>query len=299
MTHLMMEDKFLKKYILVLRVKHWLKNVLCLIPLIFNLELFDKKILLKGIYGALLFSFVSSIVYIINDIKDIERDRHNEMKKNRPIANGDIPKNEAICIAVFMGFVVIGCNIYFWFPWISWRWLLLYFILNIAYSFGLKNIPLVDVFILASGFLIRILYGGDLTGAGYSFYLCMTVMMISLYLGLGKRRNELQNSTEAKNEIRKVLKFYNKSFLDKNMYMCMGLAIMFYSLWCGASETIQKIGSNSLMWTVPIVIILAMKYSFNIENGKWADPIEVILNDKSIILVGLFYCACVIYILYA
>lgn len=77
----MMEDLFLKKYILVLRVKHWLKNVLVLIPLIFNLELFDKKILLKGIFGALLFSFVSSIVYIINDIKDIERDRLNEIKK--------------------------------------------------------------------------------------------------------------------------------------------------------------------------------------------------------------------------
>jgi len=149
----------------------------------------------------------------------------------------------------------------------------------------LKNVPIMDIAILVSGFLIRVIYGGVICNIEVSNWLYLTVMAISFYMGLGKRRNEIiKQGTES----RKVLKFYNYEFLDKNMYMSLAITIVFYSLWC------MDIGavSNSLIniiWTVPLVLIICMKYSLDIEGDSLGDPVDVILSDKLLLGLALIY----------
>lgn len=272
----------MKEYFKLIRVKHYLKNLLIFFPLFFSHNLFNLNLLLKLILTFLSFCFACSIVYIVNDIKDIDKDKLHEKKKKRPIASGKISvKNSLFVILILvilssLCFYFSGANI------IASIYIVVYIFINLLYSFGLKNIPLLDIVILSSGFLIRVLYGGVIADIEVSNWLYLTVLSMAFFLVIGKRRNEI-NST--KGETRKVLKYYTKNFLDKNMYMCLSLAIVFYSLW-----TTDGSSTNSLLiLTVPLVIIICMKYSMNIENGGDADPIEVIYNDKLLLLLIVIY----------
>lgn len=283
-------------FIKLMRPKHYLKNALVLVPLFFDMNIFNITYLHFAIMGFISFSLIASVVYIVNDINDIENDKKSESKKKRPLASGIIKKNEAILFAILLVAIITVISLRL--SWKGFIWLLLYFTLNIIYSFKLKHIPIMDVAILASGFLIRLLYGASITNIDISFWLCMTVIAFSFYMGLGKRRNELIQNGESAHEVRGVLRYYNSAFLDKNMYMCLGLAIAFYALWSGADATVEKLGTDMQMWTVPIVILLAMKYSLNIEMGESGDPMEVILNDKCLMIMGLFYILVLFGILY-
>lgn len=276
----------MKKYLKLLRTKHYIKNVLVFLPLFFSKNLTDKTQLLISIIGFFLFSIVSSIVYIINDIKDIESDKKHPIKSKRPLASGEISLKKAIFIVFLLLItflaIILSC-LYFNINIISsLSFLLLYFILNLAYSFGLKNYPLVDIIILALGFVIRVLFGGAIINVDISSWLYLTIFSVSFYLGLGKRRNEYINHKDK--ETRNVFKFYNKDFLDKNMYMCMSLAIAFYALWAKDYENLV------VLWTVPVVMIMAMKYSFNIETkNSEGDPTDIILKDTLLLILGFIY----------
>lgn len=273
----------MKKYLKLIRAKHWIKNLLIFLPLIFSQNINSRNILLT-ILGFISFSFASSTIYIINDIKDKEKDQNHPTKKNRPIAAGTISVPNALILAILLLILTIAILIYLsaFNKFIS-IYIITYILINIMYSFGLKNIPLLDVFILALGFLIRVLYGGALINVEVSTWLFLTVLSISFYLGLGKRRNELMAQKNPENITRNVLKYYNKEFLDKNMYMCLSMTIIFYSLWC------QDLNSKYIMWTIPLVLLICMKYSLNIETGTSGDPVEVLLKDKILlILIGLY-----------
>lgn len=291
---------YITDYVKLMRPRHYIKNMLILVPVFFNLELFNSKTFFTGVAGVVIFSLLASVVYIINDINDAESDRKHEKKKSRPIASGRVPVKNAVIVAVALVLLAVWLGVLI--PrhsWSCWGLLFGYFVLNIIYSLRWKHVPLLDVVVLVSGFLIRILYGCAISGIPVSYWLCMTVIAVSFYLGLGKRRNELMiNGNRKAGEIRGVLRFYNEEFLDKNMYVCMGLAIMFYALWCGAQETIERIGSTRQMWTVPLVILLAMKYSLDIEGGEYADPVEVICGDKTIMFLGIVYVCSMFLILY-
>lgn len=187
-------------YIKLMRPKHYLKNCLVLVPLFFDLNLQNISLLFKVLIGFISFSLLSSVVYIINDINDVESDRKSEKKKSRPIASGRVKISEALILALILMsmIVVLSCSL----GWKGCLWLLFYFVLNIAYSVKLKHMPIVDVTILASGFLIRLLYGAAITEIDISFWLCMTVVALSFYMGLGKRRNELIKAGDNAHEVR-------------------------------------------------------------------------------------------------
>ena len=226
----------IKSYIKLMRVKHYLKNILILLPLIFSVSLFNINLLNKTLLGFIVFSFIASTIYIINDICDKENDKKHEVKKNRPIASGSVSVIEAIVLAIILIIIAIliniyvaGNNVYSYIAMFS------YLILNLGYSFGLKNKPIIDIVILVSGFILRLVYGSVITGISLSNWLYLTVMAASFYMGLGKRRNEILKQG---NKSREVLKRYSKSFLDKNMYVCVTLCIVFYSLWAVDSLTI-------------------------------------------------------------
>ena len=177
--------------------------------------------------------------------------------------------------------------------------LLLYFIVNLGYSLGLKQVPFLDVVLLMSGFLLRVFYGAELINVQISSWFYLTIVSLSFYLGLGKRRNELQKCGSA-GSTRKVLAFYSYEFLDKFMYLCLTLAISFYSLWSSNETVISTYNTDKLIWTVPFVIVLLMKYSCDIESNSFGDPVDVITHDKTLvflsgilglILLLLIYCS--------
>lgn len=279
----------MKNILKLLRVKHWIKNGLIFLPVIFNrsLEINDW---LCGIIGMIAFSLTASAVYIINDIRDVEKDRLHDIKKNRPIASGEVSISLAQVICVMLVVISNCLNLILaqdklW----SEIWIIIYLMLNILYSFGLKDKTIVDVVILASGFVIRVLYGGAIVAIDVSPMLILTVLMFSLYMGLGKRRNEKR---KIKNDTREVLKYYTDAFLDKNMYMCLTLGIVFYSIWSLALE--------NMIYTVCFVVIICMRYNLIIERESLGDPVDVLLSDKVLIaLVIMFLCSLVLILFFS
>ena len=279
----------MKKYLKLMRVHHWIKNFLVLLPVIFNRSFFHVKHLEEVGWGFVSISFIASVVYIFNDIKDCEKDKLHPTKKNRPIASGAVTVPQAMVLGILLFIIAIGINGYF-LSWDGIFLLLLYFGLNVGYSNGLKNVPIADITILVSGFLIRVFYGASITGIQVSDWLYLTIIAVSFYFGLGKRRNEIMATGTC--ETRKVLQYYTKDFLDKNMYLCLALGIVFYALW-----TIEN-PNNVMVWTVPIVMVICMKYNLDLEKGYDGDPVEVLFKDKVLIGLSMMYAIVVLGLLY-
>ena len=249
---------------------------------------FDFSKLTARMVGFWYFSFISSAIYILNDLKDIEKDRKHPIKKNRPLASGQIKPRVAIVIMSLC--IGVSCVLSFYLDnFRSFVLLISYLGLNVAYSMGLKNKPIIDIVILAAGFVIRIFYGGMITGVSISKWLYLVITSGSLYMGLGKRRNEMKKQTDT----RDVLKYYNVDFLDKNMYVCVALTIVFYALWT------YEMSNAQISWTIPIFIILLMSYSLDVEGDSDGDPVEVILHDKILIGILILYALFIFGLLYA
>ena len=276
-------------YIKLMRVKHYIKNFLIFLPLIFSLNFSNFQMDITVLIGFIIFSFTCSIVYIINDVQDVEKDRNHPEKSKRPIASGKVSIKEAYVLAFILLVVVAIIGISTKINCVSMGILVFYLLLNVAYTKKLKNVPIVDVVILVACFVLRVIYGASLIDVAVSNWLYLTIISFSFYLSLGKRRNELEKSKSTGVNVRAVLKFYNKDFLDKNMYLCLALTIAFYSLWCVAPINIEKFGTNYLVFTVPLVMIICMKYSLNIEGNSYGDPVEVLLSDKILLILVLLY----------
>lgn len=285
----------MKHYLKLMRVHHYIKNLLVFAALACSGQLFHLEKLAAGIAGFLAFSMVSSVVYIINDIRDVEKDRKHPTKCKRPIAAGTISTSRAWGLAIVLLLIAVVCN---WrvFHVTSTLLLALYLVLNLAYSFGLKNVPIVDVTILVAGFLIRILYGAFVTEITISNWLYLTVIALAFYFALGKRRNELKQISDG--ETRLVLKAYPVNFLDKNMGMCLTLANVFYALWSMDERTVSLYNNRYIVFTVPIVLLITLKYSLDIEGESDGDPVEVLLHDKVLLTLCVLYLAVMFLILY-
>ena len=274
----------------LMRIKHYIKNLLIFLPLIFSLNFYDIATDIKVVIGFIAFCLMCSVVYIINDIQDVEKDKKHPKKCNRPIASGAITKKEATILAVILLIIIALICVFGKINYASIGILVLYLLLNILYSKKLKNVPLLDVVILVSCFVLRVIYGACLIDVVVSHWLYLTIISFSFYLSLGKRRNEMTKTEEIDGDnTREVLKYYTQSFLDKNMYMCLALTIVFYSLWCVDAITIEKFNINQLIWTIPILIVICMKYSLNIEGDSYGDPVDVVLSDKFLLLLILIY----------
>lgn len=270
----------MKKYLELIRVKHWIKNFLIFIPMV-TAKIVNYTNLYYLLIGWLSFSLASSFIYIINDIRDIEKDKKHPRKKNRPLPSGKIKKSTAIYIAVIMLILALLLNTYINgnILNVSLAYLVIYLILNILYSFGLKNVAIIDVVILAFGFVLRVYYGASLIDVKVSEWLFLTILNASLFLGLGKRRKELETSKE----VRKVLDDYSKPFLIRFQYLCLGLTLVFYSLWA-----IEQIIPN-LIYSIPLLMIIFMRYCLIIEKSDEGDPITIIYTDLPLIMLCLVY----------
>jgi 4-hydroxybenzoate polyprenyltransferase len=297
----------MKPYWQLIRIHHWIKNGLIFLPLFFSGQFFDMALLIKNLLGFLAFSLTASLIYIINDVYDVENDRKHPIKSLRPIASGAVALNQAytaagvvLALALSLNFLTnnisginaIGDNFN---KAASWAILGAYLVLNYTYSRGLKDVPLMDIAILVSGFILRVLYGATISNIQASHWLYLTVIALSFYMGLGKRRNEIIKQGK---DARGVLKHYNYNFLDKNMYMCLALTIIFYALWTVDTATIARYGTYNLIWTVPVVMLICMKYSLNIEQSSHGDPVDVVLGDKVLLGLILLFLIIMLVIIY-
>lgn len=270
----------LKKYAKLLRIKHWIKNGLIFLPLIGAYNFLPESIL-KVFIAFFAFSFMASFVYIMNDIVDVQKDRKHPRKKNRPIASGEISLTKATFIAIFLLVIAIFLNYIAMGSLFNAALgiLLLYLLNNICYSFGMKNIPIVDVSLLTAGFVLRVYYGSFVVGIPVSSWLFLTVLCTSLYMGFGKRRKEFGNTEE----VRPVLKYYNRRFVENFMNISLTLVVVFYSFWAMEQDNVFLYAS------IPMLIIIFMQYMLFIETGNEGDPVTVLFQHKSLLITVLIY----------
>lgn len=271
----------IKSIIKLLRPKHSVKNLLIFLPLIFGLKDLTLKDFRTSILGFIVFCLVASSIYIINDYKDIEKDRLHPVKKKRPLASGAVTKKEAwITLSILL---LVAIIISFTFPLASIGLIAGYFVLNLGYSLGLKNIPILDVVILTSGFMIRLFLGSSLSGIAVSPLLYLVVMSGAFYLGISKRYNEI---IKTGNQTRSVLKKYNVEYLKSIMNMFLVLIIVFYTEWCSNAYPGHH---DLLLASVPMLIILIISYIYVAEKDKYGDPADVIMKNKPLMLIGLLF----------
>ena len=279
-------------YLKLLRVKHYIKNLLIFFPLIFSLNVFEPLKFWATVLGFLAFSLLASVVYILNDVQDREEDKKHETKRHRPLATGAISVKKALLIATLMGLLAIAFTLLLWA--VKERaeiflFFLLYLVNNLLYTWRLKRIPLLDVGSIAAGFLLRVLFGAAIIGTTVSPFLYLTILTGAFYFGFGKRLGEYRQAAK-----RQVLKRYCASFLEKNMTLCLGLTLVFYGLWA------LQLGDDYLILkvTLPLILLMFMRYQLLIERGSDGDPIEVVWRDKWLVSSAFGYATILMGLLY-
>ena len=281
----------------LMRPRHYIKNFLIFVSITFDRNLFNPSVMRQGLLGFAAFCLLASAVYVLNDIRDVEADRLHEVKRNRPVASGAVPIPAAWALSGTLFAAALAIQLAA-FGLRGSGLLLAYFAVNLGYSLGLKHVPFLDIVLLVSGFVLRVVYGAAIVGSSTSAWVYLTVFALSFYLGLGKRRNELVKLPPGGGSTRKVLQYYSYEFLDKFMYLCLTLAVTFYALWSADSEVASKYGTDKLVWTVPLLIIILMKYSADIESSSYGDPVDVILQDKVLLLLGVLFGLMIVGLIY-
>jgi 4-hydroxybenzoate polyprenyltransferase len=273
-----MISPMLKLIIKSMRPRQWPKNAFLLAALVFDQKLFDSYSLLRSLAGLVIFCILSGCVYIINDITDIEADRHHPTKCNRPIASGKLPIQWAVITAVSL--LVITFTVSFLLSTGFGAICIAYFLINIAYSLWLKHIPLIDVFIIAAGFVLRVAAGVSLIHVErFSPWLYVAMSLLALYLGFGKRRAELAEISGDSASHRKVLDGYNLVFLDQLITIVSGTTIIVYSLYTFSAPNVPS--NDAMMLTIPFVIYCIFRYLYLIQvKHQGGAPEELLLSDR-------------------
>lgn len=279
-------------YIAVLRPKQWTKNILVFAALIFSIKVVTVEMWIKCIAGFILFCLVSGCVYVLNDYVDREADSRHPEKKYRPIASGRLRPSHALLFGCFLlaGSLLLAFILD---PLFSLL-LLVYFMTNVAYSMKLKHIVIIDVMVIAFGFVLRAIGGGLVIGIAFTPWFLICTMLLALFLAISKRRHELYLLSEHKGEHRKVLEQYSPELLSQLNSIVTTAAIMSYSLFTFTSgHTIH------LMWTIPLVMYGIFRYLYLIHmKGKGGRPEEILLEDGHILTTVMLFALMVVIILY-
>jgi 4-hydroxybenzoate polyprenyltransferase len=279
-----------------MRPRQWSKNVFVLAAVVFDKKLLNPEAVGKSLAGMVLFCLLSSSVYLINDILDAEADRNHPQKRNRPIASGKLPVPVAAAAAV--GIILITIPVSFLlstlFGWIA----LIYFLVNLAYSTRLKHIPLIDVLIIAAGFVLRVAAGVSLIEVErFSPWLYVVTTLLALYIGFGKRRAELTLLQNDANNHRRVLDGYNLALLDQLITIVSGTTIVAYSLYTFSAPNLPD--NHSMMLTIPFVIygIFRYLYLIQVEQAGGA-PEDIVLTDRPLQAAILLWGLSVLFVFY-
>ena len=251
--------------------------------LLFAGRLFDIFSDVTAVAAFFIFCLLSSAIYIINDIKDVERDRNHPIKCTRPIAAGDISiQAAAVAAAGISAFALLSAFLLdVGFGVVS----LIYFVLLFAYSFWLKHIVILDVLTLAIGFVLRAIGGAEAVDVEFSSWLLLCTILLALFLGLSKRRHELVLLGDNAQSHRKILEEYSPYLLDQMIGVVTASTLMAYALYTMADETIQKFGTSYMILTVPFVIYGIFRYLYLVhQKEEGGNPTSILISDKPILI---------------
>jgi 4-hydroxybenzoate polyprenyltransferase len=286
----------LSALIKTMRLRQWTKNGFVFFALIFDKQLFVVDSFLRTLAGFFLFCLISSAVYLLNDIADVEADRKHPEKKRRPIASGQLPLNVAWSAAILLILIALPAA-YLLAPALALI-LASYLTINILYSRWLKHMPILDVLIISTGFVLRVVAGVTLiTVERFSPWLYMVTTLFSLYIGFGKRRAEMNLLAHGAGSHRKVLDGYTIPLLDQYITIVSGTTIVAYSLYTVFAENLPS--NHSMMLTIPFVVYGIFRYLQLIQTGHAAGaPDEVALKDRPLQVTVLLWGLAVIAIFY-
>lgn len=279
-----------------MRVRQWTKNAFVFFALVFDKQFFNFEPFLRTIVGFFLFCLISSSVYIFNDLTDIEADRQHPIKRNRPLPSGKLTKNFALVGGLLLSTIALTSAFLLS---VSFFWILaVYLILNLAYSKWLKHIPILDVMILAAGFLLRVQGGVSLiTVERFSPWLYVVTTLGALYLGFGKRRSELNLFAQDASAYRKVLDGYTLPLLDQYITIVSSATILSYSLYTFSAPNLPN--NHSMMLTIPIMAYIIFRYLYLIQmTNEAGTPDEVLLTDRPIQIAILLLAVLVFLVFY-
>ena len=266
-----------------LRPQQWLKNFFIFAPLIFSENIFYRSMFLQTLLAFGIFCLLSGALYILNDLKDLEEDRLHPIKSKRPLAQGELKKRQAIAAFVILSFIslLLAEVVNTEFLWIC----LIYFILQIAYSFALKHIVILDVFIVASGFFLRVIAGAVAIRVQISPWLLICTTLLALFLALSKRRHEIILLDKDAMNHRRILKEYSPYLLDQMISVVTASTVIAYCLYTISHDTIEKFGTNKLILTVPFVLYGIFRYLYLIhQKTEGGIPETLILKDRPLLL---------------
>lgn len=285
------------QYFRLLRPKEWIKNFFLFIPLFFAGELFNTDKLLSLALGFVSFSFIASSIYILNDYRDIEDDRKHPTKQYRPLASGAVSKPAALVISILA--MLIGFGL----AWsIKDKFLFvagIYFGLNLAYSFGLKTIPILDIIILAIGFVLRVKAGSVISDIPLSEWIIIMVFLLALLLSIGKRRDDVLLKLSSGTDMRKSIKGYNLEFLNVLLAFVCAVIVVAYFMYTMSEETKLRFGTYRLYYTCLFVVAGIMRYLQIVyviaDSGS---PTKILYKDRFIQIALLLWVASFYFIIY-
>jgi len=272
-------------YIRLLRPVHWLKNLMLFFPpflggLIFK-ECFFSTIMLP----LASFCIASSATYIVNDVADCNHDKEHPLKKFRPLPSGEVAVGQSLLLA---GLLFVAA--FFLAAMVSGKFLMLlmaYLVVSALYSISLKNYPLIDLFCIASGFIIRLLAGGEAFGVVISEWLFLTVFLLALFLSTGKRYSEKKSLGWQAGLHRKALSAYPEGFLDSLLFMTGSAVLVTYSMYVISRHSLL------LLYSVPLCCFGLLRYILRVQSGRGGDPTESLTRDLPLLIVGVTWAGLV------
>jgi decaprenyl-phosphate phosphoribosyltransferase len=284
-------------YFNLLRPKDWAKNLFLFIPIFFSGELLHWSIYPKLFLGFLAFSFIASGIYIINDYRDIEDDKKHPIKSKRPLASGAVSKKASIALCIIL--ILFGFTTAYFIREKFLFVLSIYFVLNLAYSFGLKNIPILDIIILAIGFVLRIKGGAVIAYIGVSEWLNTMVFLLALFMAIGKRRDDVLLKSSSGTDMRKSIKGYNLEFLNVLLALVCAVIIVAYLMYTMSPDVLKRMGTYRLYYTCLFVMAGIMRYlQIIFVQAASGSPTKILYKDRFIQATLLLWIASFYFIIY-
>ncbi len=272
-----------KEIFITSRPQQWIKNLFIFAAIIFSQNILNLSLLGKTIVAFISFCLLSSSFYIFNDLQDLEEDKRHPLKSKRPLASGRLKKSYALFSFGVLGLLglIIAASL-------NWPFLLIsviFFFLQVAYSLWLKHVVILDVFVIAAGFLIRVVAGGLAIKVTLSSWLLICSTLLALFLALSKRRHELVLLSKEASEHRPILEEYSPYFLDQLIAVVTASIVVAYCLYTVSEETVAKFGTSNLLFTVPFVLYGIFRYLYLIhQKFEGGSPELLIIKDKPLLI---------------
>ncbi len=280
-----------------LRPVQWVKNVFVLAPVVFAEQLGEADVLAQAMLAFAAFCLASSAVYLFNDLRDREEDRRHPLKRHRPIASGALSVPAASIAAIVLAAASIAMTLSF--GTFFTTLLVVYLGINLAYSSGLKHVVILDVMAVSSGYVIRVLAGAEAIGVVVSNWLLLCTIFLALFLIFSKRRHELVLLADEAAGHRAVLDHYNPAFLDQMINVVTASTVVSYALYAVDADTVDKFGSDRLVYTLPMVLFGVFRYLYLIyQRHEKRNPTEEVLRDLPSVINVLLWGVVVVWIVY-